>query len=70
MIMDILHLKTPDIQAMDYIEWNEAVNYSATMVRMRSMTTTEKGKGTGNETIHYNQPKDYDYDPKFYSKVN
>lgn len=58
----------PQIEEMEYIEWNEAVNYATTMIRMRSMADTNQSKG--GETIHYNQEPGYDHDPNFVSRVS
>jgi len=68
MIMEILNLSKPEIQAMDFIEWNEAVNYATVRVQMLNMTTT-KGND-GKNKIHYNQPPGFDHDPNFVSQVN
>ena len=55
------------IDQLDLIQWNEAVNYAVTRLRMQSMVDTTPKPG---ETIHYNQPKGFDHDPNFISQVN
>ena len=66
-LMDILRLKKPEILALGHIEYHEALNYALTTYRIRGMMGEEQK--TPGETIHYDQPKGYDHDPKFYSKV-
>lgn len=64
--MDVLNMTKLQIDHLDFIEWNEAVNYAVTMLRMRSMTGTEKSK----DTITWDQEPGFDHDPNFVSKVN
>ena len=64
--MDVLHMTQPIIDQLDFIQWNEAVNYAVTRIRMMSMTDTEKTK----ETITWDQDPGFDHDPLFVSKVN
>ena len=55
------------IDQLDFIQWNEAVNYATTMLRMRSMADTTQPKGDG--IITWKQKPGFDHDPNFVSRV-
>ena len=57
-----------EIAELNYIEYNEALNYSIITHRMRSMAVSEK-KPTG-DSINFDQPANFGIDPNFVSKVN
>lgn len=57
-----------EIAELNYIEYNEALNYSVITHRMRNMATSEK-KNSG-DNIPFNQPANFGKDPNFVSKVN
>ena len=65
-LMDMLHMTQLQIDQLDFIEWNEAVNYATTMIRMRSMADMSQKP---DETITWKQDPGFDHDPNFVSKV-
>ena len=69
MLMDILHMTQKEIDELDQIEYNEAINYATTTYKLRSMGTTEKTNSEGDHHT-FEQPDDYDIDPKFISNIN
>lgn len=66
MLRDILHLKPIEIEKMGMIEYHEAINYVVMKFRLQTLYSEEKNS---KDTIHFDQPADYDYDPTFVSKV-
>ena len=69
MVMDILNMNKKDIEELEYIEYIEAVNYATNTYKLRSMGTTEKKNPEGDHHT-FEQPDDFDIDPKFVSNVN
>ena len=69
MLMDILHMTKKDIEELEHIEYKEMIDYATTTYKLRSMGTTEKPKPKGDHHT-FEQPDDYDIDPKFVSDVN
>ena len=74
MMMDICHLKKKEIYELDIIEYNEMLNYAVTTYRMRvSAMLDPKGSTSGTNQFFFQQPPDFDVDPKcdpnFVSKV-
>ena len=69
MIMDILHMSKFEIDELDLIEYDEAFNYSVNTYRLRTMGTIEK-KNSGGDHHTFEQPADFDIDPKFVSNPN
>lgn len=70
LLMDIFHqLDREKIYELGIIEYEEMLNYAVTTYKLRIMQSSEK-KSHPSNTIHFNQPADFDVDPNFRSQVN